>query len=59
MSGNIDCQQCGKRNYYAHWINGVFKIYERLICSECGFLIYDEKNDYLTRKKSVKIYLNN
>lgn len=50
----MNCQKCGKLNQYARWIGGEFKSYEKLICSKCGFLIYDEKEDYSVRKEKYQ-----
>lgn len=54
MSGDVECQNCGKLNQYARWVGGEFKSYDRLVCSECGFLIYDEKKNYLVRKRELE-----
>lgn len=53
MSGCVECQKCGKLNNYARWVDGKFKEYKQLECSECGFLMYDEKKDYITRKREL------
>jgi len=45
-SGLIRCQKCGEDNQYAGWVNGVFKDFDKVICSKCGFLICDREHTY-------------
>ena len=52
-SGFVNCQNCGESNQYARWVDGEFKDYDSLECSNCGFLMYDKKQDYQRREKIV------
>ena len=53
-SGLLSCQKCGHVNQYAKWVDGSFESFDRLVCSKCGFLMYDKEKDYLTRKKEYE-----